>query len=229
MDGLMLDTEPLYRRAWQRACEELGFCMSDDQYLRYIGRRTDEAEVFLVEDYGHEFPLDHFRTVRRKHELDIFNASPLQRKPGIEEVLTVVESNELPKAVATMTSRQKAIGRLTAASLLERFDVIAAGDEVTAGKPEPDLFLLAAERLGVSPANCLVLEDAEPGILGAHRAGMQVFMVPDLNRPSDAVIQLLHGKFDSLHGVAEHLKAALAKGRNSHQSRDIRGAGRNVP
>lgn len=205
MDGLMLDTEPLYRTAWQKACAEFGFVLSDAQYVRFIGRRSDEAESLLFEEFGSDFPIDTFRTARRKHELSIFSTAPLRKKPGIEELLDFLKSRQLPKAVATMTARKKTIGRLSGAGLLDRFDVLACGDEVANGKPAPDLFLLAAQRLDVQPRECLVLEDAEPGVVAAHRAGMQVYVVPDLNPPSAAVERIANGKFESLIAVACHL------------------------
>jgi beta-phosphoglucomutase-like phosphatase (HAD superfamily) len=90
--------------------------------------------------------------------------------------------------------------------LLDRFEFVTTGEEVSKGKPFPDLFLLAAERFGISPAECLVLEDSEPGVMGASRAGMHVYLVPDLNSPSEACLKLATATFDSLSAIARHLK-----------------------
>jgi beta-phosphoglucomutase-like phosphatase (HAD superfamily) len=92
---------------------------------------------------------------------------------------------------------------------LDRFNAIATGDEVVNGKPAPDLFLLAAHRLGIEAAQCLVLEDSEAGILAAHRAGMQAWVVPDLKPPSPAVEELTQGRFDSLVAVEKNLRRLL--------------------
>ena len=73
------------------------------------------------------------------------------------------------------------------------------------GKPAPDLFLLAAQRLGVQPVHCIVFEDAEAGTIAAHAAGMTVFIVPDLKQPSPEVRSLANGVFESLTGVSDHL------------------------
>ena len=112
----------------------------------------------------------------------------------------------MPKAVATSTRREISLPELTKTNLLPRFRTVATGDEVTYGKPAPDLFLLAAKRLGADPSRCLVLEDAEPGVLGARRAGMQVYMVPDLQVPSARAQQEATAIFGSLYEVATHLK-----------------------
>ena len=83
---------------------------------------------------------------------------------------------------------------------------MVTADEVVSGKPSPDLFLLAAHKLGVANTSCLVLEDAETGILAAHRAAMQVYVVPDLKQPSPNILQLTHGSFFTLTEVSRHLE-----------------------
>jgi beta-phosphoglucomutase-like phosphatase (HAD superfamily) len=114
------------------------------------------------------------------------------------------------KAVATSSQRGIAVPYLAATDLLDRFDVVATGDEVANGKPAPDLFLLAAQRLGIDPGTCLVLEDAEPGVIAAHRARMQVYMVPDPQPSSPTTERLANGIFDSLAVVARHLESHFA-------------------
>lgn len=161
MDGLMLDTEPLYRAACQQVALELGYVLSDDVHSRMIGRKTADAERVVREEFGPGFPIDAFRERYQKLESQ-FKRGPLPKKRGLDELMELLDSRRVPKAVATSTQREVAVAELAATGLLHRFDVIATGDEVTNGKPAPDLFLLAAERLGVGPSACLVLEDAEP-------------------------------------------------------------------
>ena len=109
-------------------------------------------------------------------------------------------------AVATSTERSVAQRQLGGLGLWRRFSVVTTGDEVINGKPAPDLFLLAAERLGVEPSRCLVLEDSEAGVMAAHRAGMRVFCVPDIKEPPERVLALADGVYSSLR----HVKAELA-------------------
>lgn len=206
----MLDTEPLYRVGWKHASAECGFDLSDEIYKRLVGRSRLDSEHVLLETFGAAFPLEKFRTFARKFVAAAFSAAPVRKKPGLYELLSFLETRQLPKAVATSTERHKALSLLTTTELLGRFDVLTAGDEVARGKPAPDLFLLAAQRLGIDPAECLVLEDAESGVIGAHQAGMQVYHVPDLVHPSPDVKRSVQGIFGSLAYVARNLEIASA-------------------
>jgi beta-phosphoglucomutase-like phosphatase (HAD superfamily) len=113
--------------------------------------------------------------------------------------------------VASSSERATIDRLLGSVDLLRRFAVTVAGDEVVHGKPAPDIFLLAASRLGVEPARCLVLEDSEPGARAAHAAGMAVIIVPDLKAPSEEVAQLAEAVLPDLHAVtgwlARHVPA----------------------
>jgi HAD superfamily hydrolase (TIGR01509 family) len=205
MDGLMLDTEPAYRVAWQAASAECGYDLPDPLYFTLIGRGRSEGEQTLVDAFGPEFPVDAFRAACLRREAAMFDTTAPPKKPGLDELLELLDSRKIVKAVATSTERRTAVAQLTAAGLLNRFDAVATGDEVVNGKPAPDLFLLAAQRLGVEPVHCIVFEDAEAGTIAAHRAGMRVFIVPDLKQPSPEVRNLAAGVFESLTAVAHHL------------------------
>jgi HAD superfamily hydrolase (TIGR01509 family) len=212
MDGLMLDTEPLYRAACQQAATEFGYALSDVVHSRLMGRNTADAEQVVLDEFGPEFPMDAFRDRCQTLEA-AFEGKSLPKKPGLDELLDLLDARRVPKAVATSTRRKISVPNLAATGLLGRFDAIATGDEVASGKPAPDLFLLAAQRLGIEPASCLVLEDVEPGVVAAHRAGMQVYMVPDLQPSSPTTQRLANGIFDSLQLVARHLELAHLKSR----------------
>ena len=205
MDGLMLDTEPLYRAAYRKAAAEFGYTLSETVHARLIGRNTRDVESSLMEEFGDAFPLDAFRDSLDRFEAG-FAGGPLIKKSGLDELLAFLDARSIPKAVATSTRRKMALPRLAVTGLLDRFDAVAAGDEVTHRKPAPDLFLLAADLLRVDPRDCLALEDSEAGVVAAHAAGMQVYMVPDLQPESDLTKRLASGVFDSLAGIAKHLE-----------------------
>jgi HAD superfamily hydrolase (TIGR01509 family) len=207
MDGLMLDTEPAYRVAWQAASAECGYDLPDPLYLTLIGRGRSEGERTLVDAFGPQFPVDAFRAACLRREAEIFATMPVPKKPGLDHLLDLLDSRGIAKAVATSTERRTAVAQLTIAGLLDRFDAVATGDEVVNGKPAPDLFLLAAQRLGVEPPHCIVFEDAEAGTIAAHNAGMTVFIVPDLKQPSPEVKRLAQGVFESLTEAAAYLSS----------------------
>jgi HAD superfamily hydrolase (TIGR01509 family) len=205
MDGLLLDSEPLYRITWQTAAAELGFPISDEFYERFVGRGNDEAELLLRERFGDALPLDEFRRRWRRDWDERLAAAPLARKPGAIELLSYLEERGITKALATSSPRVLALRCLR--DLPPRFAALAFGDEVAHSKPAPDLFLLASQRLGVSATDCLVLEDSEAGVRAARAAGMDVIMVPDLVPPSPEIASMATRVCDSLHDVAAMLSA----------------------
>ena len=223
MDGLMLDTEPLYRIAWKRASAECGFQLTDEIYKNLVGRGQQDAEKTLFKIFGPEFPKEQFAALSAKYEEQEFSGPSPAKKPGLEELLELLAVRGLPLAVATSTERRLTLPRLARAGLLPRFDVVATGDEVPRGKPFPDLFLLAANRLGAAPSACLVLEDSEAGVMAASAAGMKVFMVPDLVEPSAEIKRAATGVFQSLFEVTKNLqKSSLAPAARSRSCGMIR-------
>ena len=178
MDGLMLDTEPLYRIVWKRAAAACGYTVTDEIYRGLVGRGRTVAERILAETFGPDFPMEKFRQLSREDEIRAFTFDPVETKSGLEELLAFVEARGWPKAVATSTERALALPLLKRMNLLHRFVAVATGDEVTRGKPHPDLFLLAAERLGCAPGACLALEDSEAGVMAAASAGCRFTWCP---------------------------------------------------
>jgi HAD superfamily hydrolase (TIGR01509 family) len=182
MDGLMVDTEPLARQAWERVAAVYGATVTDDLFNRMLGRRTNESAQLVLDDLA--LPLSRDELVARK--TDVFLASlesGVPMMPGLWTLLEALERRGLPWAVATSTPRPVAeiiLGKLGVAG---RYAALACGDEVPHGKPAPDIFLLAAARVGVAPAACLALEDSPAGCAAAAAAGMRVAAVPtDLTR-----------------------------------------------
>ena len=209
MDGLMLDTEPLYKIAWQRAAVECGYPISEELYFDLIGRSRADGEKILLAAFGPGFSSEAFHAACARCEATVFAERLPSKKAGLDNLLSVLDQHRILKAVATSTERSIAVAQLAGLELLNRFAVLATGDEVANGKPAPDLFLLTARRLGVEPAECLVLEDSEAGVMAAYRAGMEVYIVPDLKPPSTAVEELTRGRFESLMAFARCLQSRL--------------------
>ena len=205
MDGLMLDTEMLGQRAWEvvAASHRDGFDLALCREM--IGRNHADCVALLASHYGSS---EHAASLMRAwvESYDSISAEEaIAIKSGLIELLDFLESQRIPKAVATSTRRERAEVKLARANLLQRFDVLVGGDEVARGKPAPDIFIVAAARLGVAPAACIVLEDSEPGVIAAFAAGMTPIMVPDLHPPSEALLARAPTVLPSLHEVARHL------------------------
>jgi beta-phosphoglucomutase-like phosphatase (HAD superfamily) len=187
MDGLMLDTEPVYKRSWQQACAELGFHLSDQDYEPYIGRPTGDCEPELAAWFGPSFPLEQFRVRWPELWESVIRENGVAQKSGLEALLGFLESQNVPKAVATSTASEDTKFTLRSGGVdPARFSAIVTRDQVPNGKPAPDLYLEAARRLGADPTQCIALEDSDAGTLSAAAAGMRAICVPDLKQPSEA-------------------------------------------
>ena len=184
MDGLMLDTEGMSRIAWQRTLAEWGFTITDKQYLELIGLTVPDVGRIMRNWYGADIPYDAIYARKLALVDETIAAQGIPKKPGLDEFLAAVDSLGLRKAIATSTARERAIYKLKLSGAPGTFDIVAGGDEVPHGKPAPDLFLLAAQRLGLPPVECLAFEDSDPGVLAARAAGMRVVIIPDQKRPS---------------------------------------------
>jgi len=185
MDGLMLDSEPLYQEAWQAAASELGYEIDAELYMSLIGRSSAEADQMFLRIFGKAFPVSAFN-----QRWDALWRMSLDRKgvalkPGLLPLLDWVGHSKIPSAVGTSSNLQEAERCLSLAGIRDRFSTLVTVDQVAEGKPAPDIFLAVASRLGVEPQQCLVLEDSNAGVEAAQAAAMSVVMVPDLQVPTE--------------------------------------------
>jgi HAD superfamily hydrolase (TIGR01509 family) len=185
MDGLMLDTESIYKQAWQNAAMDCGYTLDDVFYLTLVGQPNPACEAALLNRFGTDFPLATFRPRWSELWRKQVETSGIPTKTGLNELLTYLRQNKIPSAVATSSDQDYLKLSLSAAGLTNAlFDSIVTGEEVAQGKPAPDIYLEAARRLGVSPSQCIALEDSDAGVLAASAAGLTTIMVPDLKPPS---------------------------------------------
>lgn len=209
MDGLMLDSERVYREIFNRAAADCEITFPEDLHERLLGRNSSDTRQMLLAEWRDEAQLARFLDRARHHHHRCFAETPPDIKKGLHELLNFIESRGVPKVVATSTRREHAIPRLESAGLLHRFKTVSTGDQVNRGKPAPDIFLLAASTIQVEPNHCVVLEDSEAGITGAHAAGMTALMVPDMKQPCATVRELAHAVYDSLVEVRHDLERML--------------------
>ncbi|SHK04466.1 haloacid dehalogenase superfamily, subfamily IA, variant 3 with third motif having DD or ED [Roseomonas rosea] len=182
MDGTLLDTESAYREAFRAAMARLGHELDEAFYARLLGISSRERGPIMRARLGRDFPWEEcLRDYRTRKALLL--EGPVRIKRGAAELLAALAAEGMPCAIATSAGRRTALTALERAGLLPAIRVLVTRDEVSAGKPDPALFLRAAEALGAAPARCLAVEDSPPGIAAARAAGMRVVVVPDLLPP----------------------------------------------
>ena len=207
MDGLMLDTERLATPAWQDAKDAIGVDFDMSLLDAMIGRNYQDCRALIVERHGEAFPTDRLMEAWHVAYDAIVERDGVAIKHGLLPLLDWLEEMRVPKAVATSTRRARAMTKLANAGLATRFDAIVGGDEISRGKPAPDIFLLAAARLAAAPSSCVVLEDSAPGVRAAIAAGMTPIMVPDLLAAPPDIVGSATLVLPSLEHVHAHLRA----------------------
>jgi len=177
LDGVVIDSSAQHEKAWELLAEEIGKPLPPGHFKQGFGKKNQEIIPHLLR-WSTE-PEEIHRLGERKEEIfrELANEQGVHILPGARELLVALRTAGIPRALGSSTPRSNLAALFSATGLGEFFDAVVCGDDVKNGKPAPDVFLLAAERLGLAPSDCLVIEDAHVGIEAAHRAGMKVLAV----------------------------------------------------
>ena len=189
MDGTLIDSERVIMRAWLSASQDAGRPMDPDLYVKVIGLNVEESDRILLGHLGSTELLGKIRHRVRRQLTAHDESAVYPLKPGATELLEALRTARIPCAVASSSSVQEITERLTRVGVLEFFETVAGGDEVSRGKPDPAVYRLAASRLGVRPEHCLVFEDSAHGVASASAAGAEVVLVPDMREPEPALLK----------------------------------------
>ncbi|MDR1948644.1 MAG: HAD family phosphatase [Spirochaetaceae bacterium] len=198
MDGLMLDTEGPAVFTWVEIARNMGLPVDTETALKTVGLDEASTNAVLFEAYGPDFPHEKVRREWERVIAEDIDKNGIPHRPGLITLLDHLAALGIPLGVATSSSRKTALHRLERGGILERFPVLACGDEVARGKPAPDIFLLAAERLGRDPAVCIGFEDSPAGLLALHGAGIKSVFVKDLVEPPEEVLRTVWRRYDNL-------------------------------
>lgn len=205
MDGTLTDTQRVCIYAWDYAGELQGFKNAGES-IRYVcGMNKQGWEAYLVEHYE-GIDLEKFDKDMRQYIID--RGVP-DLKKGAVELLEFLKQNGVRMAVASGSQRYEIDWKLGETGILHYFEAFAGGEEVKNGKPKPDLYLLAAERLGVDPKDCFVFEDASFGVESAHAAGMKCFGIADVVPFNDKAKAVMFKELNSLDEAIPILKELL--------------------
>ena len=209
MDGLLFDTERLYLEHCKTSERELGLEIPDEIHFETIGRKKEDARQVYISRFGPDFPVEQF--MQRTHSLvqAFIERNGIPEKPGAFELISELKRKRICIILASSSPRWVIEKCLSKSGWPPVFDYIISGEEVSSGKPAPDIFLYAAEAAGVAPKECLVLEDSNNGIRAAFAAGMKPVMIPDVKPPDPEVRKMVYRMYTDLRGVKEDLSRFL--------------------
>lgn len=206
MDGLMTDTERLYIDLWCQILREQGMEERREVVTRCIGMDHSKMRSYIKDTLGEEFDyLSVLGEVGKRSER-YCQEHGIPVKPGLYELLDALDAQKIPYAVATSSRGEGARSKLQKIGVLSRLRGLVTGDMVEKGKPDPEIFIRAAQALQLPPGECLVLEDSPHGILAAHQAGCLPMMIPDLWQPDSEVKSMLYALGSSLLDVIPVLR-----------------------
>lgn len=210
MDGLLLDTERLYCESWGEAAAAFGVKPARE-FPKAVCGSSGQKMLDIIHSYYPRVDAVEFMNfcVRRVEGL---LQEEIPEKPGMREILYFFYKHGVKIAVASSTRRAVIEDNLRRLGILSLFNAVVSGEEVGRGKPAPDIFLLAAERIGCLPEECYVFEDSANGIRAGAAAGCTTLMIPDLTEPDDELRRLSAGVYASLLDALEAIvQGALTK------------------
>ncbi len=198
LDGVLVDTEAYSTEASNKVLADVGIIQTPEEKVLVFGRRTRDNYIAAINARGLDVDVDEL--VKRKNELFAKiirgNVEPM---PGVMALLANLKENKIKVAVVSSSPLDRVNVTLDEVGLILEFDVIVSGDCCKMGKPNPEPFLLAAERVGVNPSECVVVEDAEAGVRAGKAAGMKVLAVESPNThgqditSADGIVKSLEG------------------------------------
>ena len=205
MDGLMFDTERMWATFWEPALAALGLEYKEGLAEAERGTAGETSRNIVRQFYGED--CDANAIIDSLHRVaDEEFQKPVPKKPGLDELLAWLDANHIPMAVASSSRVHVIEGNMNNWGLTHYFKALVSGQQVKRSKPDPEIFLLAAEKLGTDPAHTLVLEDSYNGVRAGAAGGFVTVMVPDLLPADDEMRGLYTMECTSLNEVLDKLK-----------------------
>jgi len=206
MDGVLIDSERISFKCFQEVFKEYDYKIDEEFYVKFIGRNVKGIKTIMEEEYGADFPFDTIYKKKVSLSLEITGKNGVIIKPGVHELLDYLNKENYKIAVATSTRRERALQLLEEAKIKDKVNYVICGNQVENSKPDPEIFLKAAEGLNVNPEKCIVIEDSDAGITAAHAAKMIGIHVPDMKLLEDDTKGLAFKICENLMDVKNYLE-----------------------
>lgn len=201
LDGTLIDTEKLYRKYWPMALRDYGYELSDERalMLRSLGRPFAPAQ--FKEWYGEDFDYNLVRQRRKEYVEGHIEKYGIELRPGVKEILEYLRDKNITVAIATATDLERTTKYLEMTQISEYFTDIICATMVKCGKPAPDIYKYACEKLNKKPSECFAVEDAPNGVKSAYTAGLKVIFIPDQAPSDDSFKSMIFAEFDNISKI----------------------------
>ena len=205
MDGLMIDSERVTYNEYVKKLKILGYDdFTEKIYRQCLGKNKEGICQVFFNQYGDDFPM--IEVWNDVHDwIDESLRKYVPKKKGLDNLLKYLKENNYLTIVATSSGRTRVNEILKNAHIIEYFDDSICGDEVSKGKPNPDIFLKAAKEINVKPEDCFVVEDSPAGIKAAFSGGMKGIHVEDLKVADEEILKYCQKSFKNLKEIKEYL------------------------
>lgn len=207
MDGLMIDSERVTFECYQERLKDMNLTMDEEFYKTLLGKPIKGIYQRFYDVYGNDFPIEN--VIQDVHQLmaERFETEGVPVKKGLVELLHYLKDNNYKTIVATSSNRDRVDKILAQAKITEFFNDSICGDEVTKGKPNPEVFLKSCQKLGVNVDEAIVLEDSEAGIQASYDANIKVICIPDMKYPEKQYEEKTFKILKDLTEVTAYLKS----------------------
>ena len=206
MDGLMIDSERVTFEGYQEMLKKMNLTMSEDFYITLLGKPIKGIYQRFYDVYGQDFPIESVIKDVHQYMAERFEKKGVPLKKGLISLLEYLKAHHYKTIVATSSNRDRVDNILQSADIEKYFDDSICGDEVTKGKPNPEVFLKSCQKLGVNVDEAIVLEDSEAGIQASHAANIKVICIPDMKYPEPEFVEKTYKIFKDLDEVKDFLQ-----------------------
>ena len=204
MNGVIFDTEMIYLKVWSNVFEKYGYKMTKEIYASVLATGRENVKKVFLKHFGRNLPIDDMYVEKDENlAREIEKGVPL--KLGVYEILKYLKENNFKIVLATSAISKRAFKQLKQANIESFFDVVVCRDEVRETKPNPEIFLKAADKLMVKPEQCIVIEDSSAGIEAAFNAGMVPIHVVDLKEADEKILNNSYKSFNDLSEIRNEL------------------------
>jgi len=198
MDGTLLDSERIHIKIISDVCKQMNLLVEESFLYTRVGIPEVDNRKAYLKKYGDDFPFDKIFKIVVERENELANKSGFPLRPGVFSILKKLKELNIPSAVATSAVTQRAKSKLSSSGILDYFSTLACAEETKNGKPAPDIFLLAANKLQLDVKDCIGFEDSPAGLQGLQSAGIRSIFVKDLITPSDEILKNVWHCFKSM-------------------------------